>query len=1048
MVLLVQEDGRAKEDPGHIEVMEHTPLERKAGRLSLRLRMSNASQIIQDFARRPSIRLARGASDPKPKLSFKNVLNGSIFRGKPGNEEEAMRTRKRGIFHKEKLPSGFVIPQIEITDVDTVESGILKFQRGSETPEVLEKIKSEHAQASHNVFPQSELPGITFNKESVFDKELILPTTENLSSHGSNRSSPDKEDSSEEIKLSSLNKMQNEVKPTKIVANELIKFKVSIVEVKSELPNGKRNTFPLLLNPESYEQTLKYKSMMTSQDDLPRKSSKVKFGKTLCEVCHKKCAGEVLRVQEKYFHISCFKCKVCGTSLAQGGFFSKDSDYYCTKDYQDKFGTRCAVCKEFVEGDVVTALGNTYHQKCFTCARCRQAFPTGERVTFTGKECLCQKCSLIPVVESRSPQKTSSPTHTAPLCAGCKDELKEGQALIALDKQWHIWCFKCNSCGALLHGEYMGKDGQPYCEKDYQLRFGVKCAYCDRFISGKVLQAGDNHHFHPTCARCSKCGDPFGDGEEMYLQGAAIWHPRCGPGPAEGGTVLNGGIANVSQISEVTSEGRESRISSSAASEIQYSGNRSYSPGLMLRDYNKMHPDDISRIYTYSYLTAEPTQGYMKRPIEPYDKPPKSPHFHRPISAGSKARSPSYPGYRTSKPAMKVLIDSLEKEHPRPKSPHMNNEEPIELSHFPAGHRPKPDEKAKIERDDFPAPPYPYTDPERRRRWSGSVKNMSVAGSDGEHDYEEEVDSDTLSSHTDDPKLKKEEEELSKIATGIGKVFLHQLKEREKIKAWKATHIDPRNASRAPSANHEVPLRLRYDSPINASPSRLLDRPRTFDDEGDSMASGGYRSSWGRSAGTLPSYNVVSALRSTPRPGYTLKASTLPASLRNGNVSSSLGDYSMNGMGDKTQSIEFSSNKSDISATTLSEADRRALGVEMRSSNTYSSGLTRRTITPGQFVPSHQHFKSGSNLRRSLPNMSHSAYLQHLAHMSNDPPKIYPVHLLFTTNYRLPVDVDRCHLERHLSDVDFEVIFQMSRGDFYRIPEWRRNELKKRVKLY
>lgn len=59
----------------------------------------------------------------------------------------------------------------------------------------------------------------------------------------------------------------------------------------------------------------------------------------------------------------------------------------------------------------------------------------------------------------------------------------------------------------------------PYCEKDYQAQFGVKCAYCNRFISGKVLQAGDNHHFHPTCARCTKCGDPFGDGEEMYLQG-------------------------------------------------------------------------------------------------------------------------------------------------------------------------------------------------------------------------------------------------------------------------------------------------------------------------------------------------------------------------------------------------------------------------------------------------------------------------------------------------------------------------------------------------
>lgn len=73
-------------------------------------------------------------------------------------------------------------------------------------------------------------------------------------------------------------------------------------------------------------------------------------------------------------------------------------------------------------------------------------------------------------------------------CAGCKEELKEGQALIALERQWHIWCFKCGTCGQVLHGEYMGRDGVPYCERDYQKQFGVKCAYCTRYISGKVLQ--------------------------------------------------------------------------------------------------------------------------------------------------------------------------------------------------------------------------------------------------------------------------------------------------------------------------------------------------------------------------------------------------------------------------------------------------------------------------------------------------------------------------------------------------------------------------------
>lgn len=76
------------------------------------------------------------------------------------------------------------------------------------------------------------------------------------------------------------------------------------------------------------------------------------LGKTYCQSCKKKCSGEVLRVQDKYFHMQCFKCKVCGNSLAQGGFFSKDGEYYCTTDYQKNFGSKCAVCNEYVEGEV------------------------------------------------------------------------------------------------------------------------------------------------------------------------------------------------------------------------------------------------------------------------------------------------------------------------------------------------------------------------------------------------------------------------------------------------------------------------------------------------------------------------------------------------------------------------------------------------------------------------------------------------------------------------------------------------------------------------
>jgi len=100
------------------------------------------------------------------------------------------------------------------------------------------------------------------------------------------------------------------------------------------------------------------------------------LGKTQCESCKKKCSGEVLRVQDKYFHTGCFECRVCHNSLAQGGFFCKDGGYYCSKDYQQLFGTKCSACQRFVEGEVVTALGKTYHSTCFTCARCRYSFIT------------------------------------------------------------------------------------------------------------------------------------------------------------------------------------------------------------------------------------------------------------------------------------------------------------------------------------------------------------------------------------------------------------------------------------------------------------------------------------------------------------------------------------------------------------------------------------------------------------------------------------------------------------------------------------------------
>ena len=308
---------------------------------------------------------------------------------------------------------------------------------------------------------------------------------------------------------------------------------------------------------------------------------------------------------------------------------------------------------------------------------------------------------------------------------------------------------------------------------------------------------------------------------------------------------------------------------------LRYTGNngRSRSPGHNLFSstgatgyWGEPMYADLSRVYTTSHVSSvnDATVSYLRKPVEP--QPAKSPQFHRPSrtrspAGGLRSRSASCGPYK-SKPGMFVLVEQLHSCTPRPRSPHMNNEEPIELSHYPDARKLGPNEKIPIERDDFPAPPYPYVDHALevskghriRHHSAGSTGKMSTAttvgdvndvassiatselaidpdstGEAGESDYSSDIDEDIYI----DPKLKLEEEELSKIASGIGAVFLKNIKEREKLDVWKKSHLDPRKSSRAPSAKMELPRKLRYENPVNASPSRDADRIKPWEEEGE-----------------------------------------------------------------------------------------------------------------------------------------------------------------------------------------------------------------------
>lgn len=426
---------------------------------------------------------------------------------------------------------------------------------------------------------------------------------------------------------------------------------------------------------------------------------------------------------------------------------------------------------------------------------------------------------------------------------------------------------------------------------------------------------------------------------------------------------------------------------------------------------------DLSRVYTISYLNADPAQGYLRRPVEP--RAPKSPQFSRPVSASrASSRSGAFARDRSVPRGMYSVLSSIRSggggSSVRARSPSMQNEEAIRLAQYPAAQEPPPDALAKIERDDFPAPPFPY--PERR----GHTLELPVRQEQQQQQQQRnsrprsrEIPLEPeLNSDGEPATVGKEEEELSKIANGIGKIFLQTLKERERLRAWKKANLDPRNASRTPSATRELPTRLRYDNPTGASPSRDMDRPRHWDevDEAALSAVGAdhsptrTRSSLGKMSASTYGYKVVQSNRSTPKPGYGLATSSEAAV----------------GVGRSAESFA-----------------QQQSGAQSRTSDLLSRAGTLQASTRSA-QPLY-----GAHLRRSMPNVHALSQLH-----ADGPPKLYPYHLLATSNYRLPPDVDRCHLERHLSGEEFQYIFHCDRLDFYRLPEWKRNELKRRAKLF
>uniref|UniRef100_A0A3B3ZXD7 LIM zinc-binding domain-containing protein n=1 Tax=Periophthalmus magnuspinnatus TaxID=409849 RepID=A0A3B3ZXD7_9GOBI len=225
------------------------------------------------------------------------------------------------------------------------------------------------------------------------------------------------------------------------------------------------------------------------QSDLNRLGVQT-VAKGVCGACKKPIVGQVVTAMGRTWHPEHFVCSHCQEEIGSRNFFERDGAPYCERDYHQLFSPRCHYCNGPILDKVVTALDKTWHPEHFFCAQCGDFFgPDGFHEKDGKAFCMKDYFEMF-----------------APKCGGCSRAILENY-ISALNALWHPECFVCRECYTpFINGSFFDHEGLPFCEAHYHERRGSLCSGCQRPITGRCITAMSKK-FHPehfVCAFCLK----------------------------------------------------------------------------------------------------------------------------------------------------------------------------------------------------------------------------------------------------------------------------------------------------------------------------------------------------------------------------------------------------------------------------------------------------------------------------------------------------------------------------------------------------------------
>ncbi|XP_061423935.1 lipoma-preferred partner homolog [Lethenteron reissneri] len=161
----------------------------------------------------------------------------------------------------------------------------------------------------------------------------------------------------------------------------------------------------------------------------------------VCVSCGLPVSGEGCVAEQRLHHVHCFTCAACARRLQGLPFYSTPGvGHLCEACYLETL-EHCSVCGEAIVNRILHATGRAFHPACFACSECGTSL---DGVPFT--VCSANRVHCLEDFHRKF----------APRCSVCGEAIvpapgeKETLRVVALDRSFHVACYKCEDCGLVL----------------------------------------------------------------------------------------------------------------------------------------------------------------------------------------------------------------------------------------------------------------------------------------------------------------------------------------------------------------------------------------------------------------------------------------------------------------------------------------------------------------------------------------------------------------------------------------------------------------------